>query len=321
MKLALAIALLSVSCGGALPASLVPRPFGEDLIAIVPTGAEVIVDVDLSQLRVWEPMDKILALLPPAAQARLQRLGDHWMNEIDGLVVASWRGDRGAETILVMRGDLDDAKLAALIEPGADGAPPPKGQLYGRLLYETDKESVLRLAPRVSVTGTPVDIRRVADCVRGDLPSVRDAPADKLMRQAIAAAPTAKVGRPAVIGGAVGGPLLQDRLKAAGVVERAPQWAALAVAAGDGIDAVLVLGMATASDATGLRDQLDHSLRDLKTRPVVRILKLEELFDVAMRVNDKVLRLAYRVSGAQLSTFLLRMDEGKRALETMRHAH
>ncbi|MEO6952291.1 MAG: hypothetical protein ABI321_10795 [Polyangia bacterium] len=301
------------SCGGTLPASAVPRPFGEDLIAIVPTGAELVIDVDVQQLRSWEAMSRVIALLPPAAQARLAKLGEHWENEIDGLVLASWRGERGTDSVLLIRGDLDDAHLPALLEGTAK-----RTTMSGKTLYETATESVLRLAPRVIVVASPVDVRRVADVVKGDLPDIRVASADKLLRAALARAPTAKSGRPAVIGAAVGGPLLTERMRGAGLPEHPPQWATFALAVGDGVDAVLGLGLATADDATGLRDNLEKALQDLRYRPVIRILHLEDLFNLALKVKDKELRIAYRVSSAQLEAFLTRMDAGKRALEHMK---
>ena len=301
------------SCGGTLPASAVPRPFGEDLVAIVPTGAELVLDVDVQQLRAWDAMSRVLGLMPPAAQARLARLGAHWENDIDGLVLASWRGERGTDSVLIMRGDIDDEHMAVFI----DGTP-RRTSLSGKTMYETATESVLRLSPRVIVVASPVDVRRVADVVKGDLPDVRVASADKLLRAALDRAPTAKSGRSAVIGAAIGGPLLAERMRGAGLPEHPPQWATFALAVGDGLDAVLGLGLATASDAQGLRENLDKALQDLRNRPLIRILHLEDVFDFALKVKDKELRIAYRVSSTQLDAFLGRMDAGKRALEKLK---
>ena len=290
-----------------------PRPFGEDLVAIVPTGAELVIDVDVQQLRSWDAMSRVLGLLPPAAQARLAKLGEHWENEIDALVLASWRGERGTDSVLILRGDLDDDHLAAFL----DGTP-KRSTMAGKTLFETPTESVLRLAPRVIVVASPVDVRRVADVVKGDLPDVRVASADKLLRAALERAPTAKSGRPAVIGAAIGGPLLAERMRGAGLPEHPPRWATFALAVGDGLDAVLGLGLATSDDATGLRDNLEKTLQDLRYRPVIRMLHLEDLFNLALKVKDKELRIAYRVSSTQLDAFLSRMDAGKRALEQMK---
>jgi len=281
----------------------------------VPTGAELVLDLDVQQLRLWDATERLLALLPPAATARLALIGPHWLNEIDGLVVAAWRGPHGDESLALLRGDLDDEKLPALLDGEGE-----RSELYGRALYTAGSQAILRLAPRVVALGSAVEVRRVADVVRGDLQGVREAKADKALREALARAPSAKTGRPALLGGAIGGPLLNERLDAIGGGGRKPAWAAIAIAVGDGVDVVLSLGLPTPADAVALRLELDRALRDLRARPLVRLLGLGDLFDIASRARERELRLAYRISGAQLDGFFLRMDKGRRALEAMKPA-
>ena len=312
-SLAIAVVLAFAGCGTSQAAVRADRPLGEDLVALVPSGAELIIDVDVQQLRTWDATERILAMLPPAAKERLERLGPHWLNDIDAAVVAAWHGDRGSESLLLLRGDLDDEHLAALLDPKAS-----RTELAGRALFEANGQSVLRLASRLCVVGSPVDVRQVAEVIRGDLMGVRDARADQPLRDALARAPSAKHGRPAIVGAALGGTLLNERLESVNLGGRTPRWAAFAVAVGDGLDAVLILGQRSVDDATGLRDELDHTLRDLKQRPIVRILKLGAAFDLAFAVKDKELHIAYRLAGNSLDAFLARMDQGKQALETMR---
>lgn len=313
MNRAALLALTLCACGGVNPAVREARPLGEDLVALVPSGAELVVDVDVVQLRNWDATDRVLALLPPSAQARLEKLGKHWLNDIDAAAFAAWRGERGSETLLIIRGDVDDVHLAALLD-----APATRRELGGRALVEAGGEAVLRLGPRLIVWSSPVEVRRVAEVVRGDLEGVRDARADGPLRDALAKAPSAKRGRPAVIGAGLGGPFLNARLEAAGVSGRTPAWLAFALAVGDGVDAVLVLGQHSVDDANGLRDELDRGLRDLKQRPLVRLFHLEGAFDLVFAVRDRELRIAYRLPGFRLEAFLQRMEQGRRALETMK---
>ncbi len=305
----------ALGCGGTSTAVREARPLGEDLVALVPSGAELVLEVDVAQLRNWDETERILTLLPPVAQARLAKLGKHWINDIDAAAFAAWRGERGSESLLLVRGDLDDKHLAALLE-----SEPTQTELAGRTLLEAGGEAVLRLGPRLSVWSSAVEVRRVAEVIRGDLEGIRDARADAPLREALAKAPSAKHGRPAVLGAGLGGPFLNERLEGAGISGRTPAWFAFALAVGDGLDAVLVLGQRSIDDARGLRDELDRNLRDLKQRPLVRLFHLEGAFDLVFAVREKELRVAYRLPGSRLDAFLARMDEGRRALESMKPA-
>ena len=46
-------------------------PIDEDLLALLPSGADAVVDVDMEQLRSWPPARRFLELLPREARARL----------------------------------------------------------------------------------------------------------------------------------------------------------------------------------------------------------------------------------------------------------
>ncbi len=312
-----ALALLGLStalaCGGSMPPSAVPRPVGEDLLALVPSGAELVVDLDLLQVRSWDETERLLQLLPPAAKARLDRLGPQWLGDLDALALASWRGTSGAATVLVLRGDLDDTKLPGLLEAEA-----VRSTLDGHTMYEASGEAVIRLAPRLVAVGSPVEVRRVLEVSRAESQGLRDARGDAALRDALQHAPSAKIGRPALLGAAIGGPLLNERLASAGFARSAPQWAAFAIALGDGVDAVVVLGLSTPAEATSLRTELDRSLRDLRTRPVVRLLHLEAAFDWVSVARDRQLRVAYRLPGEKLAAVLAQLDKGRRALDAMK---
>jgi hypothetical protein len=303
------------ACGGGLPASAVPRPIGEDLVALLPTGCELVVDVDLLQLRNWDEMERVLGLLPPTGRARLDRLGPHWMNELDGLALGMWRSDSRTQSVLVLRGDLDDTKMAALLD--SDATP---GQLEGRAMWKSAEGVALRIGKRLIVVGAEVEARRVEEIVRGDAQGLRDTRADRAIREALAKAPSARSGRPAVIGGIIGGPLLNDRYEAAGFSGRGPGAAAFAVAVGDGIDAVLVLSLGSPAEASSLRADFERSLRELRARPIIRILGLQNAFDVATVVREQDLRVAYRVPGDRLAGFLDRLDQAKKIYEANRAA-
>jgi hypothetical protein len=313
--LALAWLVALGACGGGLPASAVARPVGEDLVALLPAGCELVVDVDLLQLRNWDEMERVLGLLPPTGRARLDRLGPHWLNELDALALGMWRNDSRTQSVIVLRGDLDDTKMAALLD--GDATP---GQLEGRAMWKSANEVALRIGKRLIVVGDEVEARRVEEIVRGDAQGLRDTKSDRAIRDAIAKAPTARTGRPAVIGGLIGGPLLGDRYDAAGFKGRAPNAAAFAIAVGDGVDAVLILALGSPAEAASLRADFERSLRELRSRPIIRILGLQNAFDVASVVRGQDLRVAYRVAGDRLAGFLDRLDQAKKIYEANRAA-
>jgi hypothetical protein len=308
---ALALALLGLSaCGGSLPASAVARPIGEDLVALMPSGVELLVDVDLQQLRTWDEIERVLGLLPPAGRARLERLGPRWMNDLDALVWGAWRSESRTQSVLLLRGDLDDARVPALLDGDAQ-----RGEIDGRTSFQSGEEVALRLGRRLLAVASPVDVRRVAEIMRGEAEGLRDARADRPLREALAKAPTGRTGRPAVIGAAIAGPLMSERFEAAGLAGRSPARAAFAVAVGDGVDAVVALSLASIPEATALRQDLDHALRDLRARPMIRMLGLQDAFDFVSVVRDRDLRVAYRLSGARLASFLDRLDRARKAVE------
>ncbi len=287
-----------------------PRPIGEDLLALVPSGAELVLDVDVAQLRGWDETERILALLPPAGRARLARLGPHWLGEIDGLAAGAWRGPEGTTSVVVLRGDLDDEHLPALL----DGAP-VRHELDGHVLYEGDGGAVLRIGPRLVAVGPPVEVRRVAEVVRGDAQGMREAGADRALRAALQRAPGGRGGRPAILGAAIAGPLLQGRVEAAGLGGRVPEAAAFALAVGDGLDAVLVLAFHAPEEALALRREADRQLRDLRGRPFVRMIGLAGALDVVIAARDRETRFAYRLSAERLGGYLDRLDRARRAFE------
>ncbi len=273
----------------------------------------MIVDLDLLQVRAWDQTERLVGLLPPMAKARLDRLGPRWLSEIDALALAAWRGANGTSSVLVLRGDLEDEKLGALLEAEAT-----RSELDGHVMYEASGEAVVRISPRLIAVGAPVEVRRVVEVSRSEAQGFRDARGDAALREALGHAPSAKIGRPALRGAAIGGPLLTERIEAAGFSRSAPQWAAFAIAIGDGLDAVAVLGLSTPVEATSLRTELDRSLRDLRARPIVRLLHLEAAFDWVAVARERQLRVAYRLPGTRLEAVLEQMDRGKRSLEALK---
>src|SRR5438105_3640683 len=119
----IAALVLMVGCAsgpGAQPSQV--RPIDEDQLALLPAGADAVVDLDLEQLRTWAPARRFFALLPRDAHEQLGKLGiDPW-SDIDGIVLAlSGLGTDQPAATLLLRGDLDPEKLAAGLTAGEYG--------------------------------------------------------------------------------------------------------------------------------------------------------------------------------------------------------
>src|SRR4051812_42139032 len=87
------VLLMAAGCGGSMHAgsSATDRPIGEDLLALVPSGADAIVDVDVTQLDSWPIARRLLALMPPEGRARVEQLGDDPLAQVNGLAVAIYK--------------------------------------------------------------------------------------------------------------------------------------------------------------------------------------------------------------------------------------
>ena len=310
---AIVLAIALGACSPGLPPSAMPRPVGEDLLGLVPSGAELVVDVDVQQLRTWDEIERVLALLPPAGRERLEKLGPHWMGDIDEIVVGAWRSESRTQSVMVMRCELDDTKLPALLDGTVT-----RGEMGGHVMFQAGLEAAVRIGPRLVAVGSPVEIRRVTEVARGEEHGFREARGDRLLREALGKAPGARSGKPALIGAAVSGPLLTDRFEAAGLAGRGPGSVAFALAVGDGIDAVVILALGSPAEAVSLRGELDRALRDLKERPIIRILGLQGALELVSVVRDRDLRIAYRLAGGRLSGYVDRLDHAKKALEAAR---
>jgi hypothetical protein len=301
----LVLALALSACGTASSSQRPSRPVGEDLIALLPSGADVLVDVDLEQLHGWPPARRLLALLPDDARARLERVGFDPLADADGLVSAvAGLGTPDAEVTTLVRGALElDALKAAL---GGDAR---EVDYHGAAVVEAGSTALAKLGPRLYAFGSPIDVRRAVDLSRGDGVSLRDSPADRALLDAYARAPTARLGRPAIIAAALPTPLLRDKLREQRLPGADVEWLALSLAVGDGFDAVLVLGAAdekaARTDAQAMRD----SLKEFSGKTAARLLGLRQYLEpIAVRAREREVRMAARFAERTVDDMLKRLE-------------
>jgi hypothetical protein len=295
---------LSAACAGTARPSATPRPLGEDLVALVPSGAGVVLEVDVEQLRVWPEGRRLFQLVPAAGRAQLLALGFDPLSDVDAvtLAVAEAGTERSATTVIV-RGDLALDRVAQGLGATRDG------EYHGASLYEGDTRGVAQLGPRLYAFGSAVDLRRAIDLSRGEGESLRTSRADAPLREALDRAPTAKVGRPAIRGAALITEPLAAALRKGELPADEWRWLAGSVAIGDGFDVGAVVDLPGPAESADLVKAGKRALAELAARPLVRLLGLRALFDpVVLVARQGEVHLAYRVGGERLAGVLSRLE-------------
>jgi hypothetical protein len=205
------VALAAVGCAGSVRPGpqATDRPVGEDLLALLPSGADALVDVDIAQLDSWPTARRLIALMPAAGRAQLAALGDDPLAQLTGVVVAVFKaGTSQSESLVIARGELDWGKLKAGVTGGADG------DYHGSAIVDGTAEAIGRITPTVFVFGSRAMVRRACDVAHKDDEGFRTAATDRRLRDALARAPTAKLGRPAIMAAIVPTQPLYEKLRA-----------------------------------------------------------------------------------------------------------
>jgi hypothetical protein len=311
VKLALLAALVATAgCGPSLATAAqqaASRPIGEDLIDLLPSGADLVVDVDVAQLDGWPTARKLLALLPAEGRARLARLGADPLAQVEAVALAVYgAGTPEAAAAVVARGTLDWERLRADAGGGEPvdyhGAPvvdPPAG------------DSLARVTPRVFAFGSKVLVRRVLDVARREDDSLRVSALDQPLRRALGRAPTAKLGRPAMMVALVPTDAVRAALRKAEWTAAVDlEWAALSLAVGDGFDVGVVAGARGSAEAETLAGTMKTRARELKTQATVRLLGLVPYVDPFVVVaREAEIHVAYRLGEARVDQLVTRLQQ------------
>jgi hypothetical protein len=299
--------VLAAGCGGTLhPSALPERPVGEDLIALLPAGADGLVDVDVTQLGNWSDARRILALLPPEGRDRIAHLGADPLNDVEALALAIVKpGTPEAEVTIVARGGLDFDKLRPTISDGNEV------EYHGARIWEGEREAMARVTPSVLAFGSRVAVRRILDVAHKEDEGLRSSAGDAPLRDAFGHAPTAKLGRPAIMAALVLTAPLRDELRRQDWRSAAElDWIALSFAVGDGFDVGIVAGARSAADARDLADTLRLRKTTLASQKTVRLLGLTPYIEPFIVVaHESEVHMAYRLAEARVDALLTRLHE------------
>jgi hypothetical protein len=297
--LLVAVLLLS-GCAGRVGDVHSPRPLGEDLLSLLPSGQELIVDVDMEQLRLWDPMRDLYGLLPKEGQKRFSQLGFDPLADVDALVLGVMQvGTSSSAVTTVVRGDLPEEALGRGL-----GEPVNESDYHGVKVFEgPEGMAAARLGSRLFAFGNAVEVRRVVDRSRGDGSSSDKT--DKQLQAAFARAPTAKVGRPAARVALVLTDPMRLELKNSELPATEATWVALSLAVGDGFDVGALLGFPGSAEAEEVVRAARRSLKKLDTRPLVRALGLVPILDkVVLLAKESEVHVAWRVAGGLFDDLL-----------------
>lgn len=346
--LALSLPFPIAGCGqGNIKRSLDLRSRGDaDLVALLPRPLDAVLDVDLSGptgLKQLASLDELLALLPSGVITSLEQLCDHPTLSLEAVAVGiSGMGTPSPEIAVLVRGDLQKERIFAAVrrragqaastvqyhgvplveaspsgaQSGAADAGPADGGADSSLgqyaaIDPAHSAAAAMLTPRTVVFGSRLSTRQVVDIFRGEEEGVR-AQAD--LMNALARAPRAKTGRPAVLLASLLAPAVRERLSAFGVPELAEHgdFLSVALAVGDGIDVGIVVGYRTQEAATRAVRGLQERTAELRRRPVLAFIGLasylEPLQLVAAPKNARraqpELHVAYRLPGDELGQLI-----------------
>jgi hypothetical protein len=284
-------------------ANLPMRPAGEDPLALLPSGADLIADVDMEQLRRWGPTRRFLRLLPDDAQMRLERLGFDPLAQVEALyVTVAGLGTARPSSVVLVRGEIDLEKAKNALGPPSEVA---EGEYRGVYVVEGPDGALARVLPKMLVFASRADVRRVIDRARGEGESLLDAAGDRVLMRAFSRAPTAKQGRPAVVLSVIPPPDLRDRIKKEQLPGHEIQWLALSFAVGDGFDVGGVAGVTGPAEAEALVEAARAKLSEFSSRTAVRLLGLKPFLDpVRFKAREDEVHFAYRLPAPTVEQML-----------------
>jgi len=299
----------------------------EDLVALLPRGLDAVLDVDGVGLRRLDTAAELLAFLPEYSLKRLKLICEQPLRDLDALAVgALGMGTGEAEVVWVARGAAAKLQQQRVFASIRQLGPTSEAEYHGLPLIETQAgQAAAMLTGRTVVFGSRQAVRQVIDIFRGDEEGVRSQP--ELM-QALAKAPRAKEGRPAILLGILMTPPLAERLRQFGMAEfsTGTSYLSAAVAVGDGIDLGIVAGyreLAIAQEAAG---SLQARAQALRQRPALRFIGIEHYVQplVAVAVppgkgrDSPELHLAYRLPSGDLAELLSRLAKLQRLRQRLR---
>jgi hypothetical protein len=234
-------------------------------------------------------------------------------------------GPAAVETTVVMRGRFATDRLRDLVDGSATTVAAAATAVnevdyHGATILESSTAAVACVTPTVIALGSRAAVRRVLDVAHQEDEGVRNAAGDRRLLAALARAPTAKLGRPAIMAALLPSESVRERLRAESwQVAAELEWVAFSFAVGDGFDVGIVAGARGAEEASRLADAAKARAAALRQQPTVRLLGLVPFIEpfIAVAKNDEV-HVAYRLAERRVDDLVTRLEQMSRPRRAMR---
>lgn len=315
MRGAALAALLAAACGttpSGAPASA-PRSAPDDSnpVALIPSGSDALLTVDVSRLRKTTALKRILDTAPGERERLKAQLGFDPIEDVDLAVASVYGIDKPeGELVLVLRGRFDVEKTlrAFMTRVGVEAKP---GEHRGSRLIDRGSETVGFVTPQTLVFGSRTGFRRAVDRAWGIGGSIEDD-----AELAAAWRGGAAVGD-AVVRGAM---TLPDAMRTRQAQAGEPDQLKRAVAEirrvsgrvdlEDGIDLSLIAEVGDAKNASRVERDVQAQVRDARQEPGLAALGLATFLDpVTVLAQGSRVLASYRLNQVRFDELLGRVGQ------------
>jgi hypothetical protein len=263
-------------------AAAVPRsaPDDDDLLGVIPEGAETVIEVDVAQLRTSAWSQRLVAVRDDERVARTAAQGFDEIVDVDRAVFAvseaavSAPGVVGAPdreaaaasptTLTVVRGRFDTAQLGR----AHDGWTATSWR--GSRVWQQGDRALALLTARTLVLGEPPAVRAAIDCAWALAPDVRRGAIGELRRALGGESDRA----PAVLAAALVTQAMRKRVEGQIDLPLGLQRAGARLDLGGALELELFGQLATPGEAADLAHNLEVTVRDLRARRALAVFGL-----------------------------------------------
>jgi hypothetical protein len=315
--LVLAAAVVAACASAPPPASLAGRdevrtaPEDEDLLAAVPAEAELVLVIDLAQLR-RSPWTRDLLAEGAAARASAGARGFDERTDVDRLLLVRLPGGSGDDASLsVAQGRFDRSRVFAAFREGRPGA--TTTSFRGCPLATSGPEAVAFLTGRTLLSGELAAVRGAIDAAFG---RARDVRGERWLRAAL---PERSAARPAVeLALRVTDPMrarIHEELEEGEALEEVAGRLDL----GQRLDLTLRGRATTATRAQALATRLELALGTLRARPSVAALGLAGVLSgVRLSAQGTAIAAELHLTEAERDDIAARLSEAAKLIAKVR---
>jgi hypothetical protein len=295
--LALGLGCAQPDLHGAAAAPGREAPADGDLFAVVPAEAELVLALDISELRTSPWTRSMLASGAEQASGR----GFDVVTDVDRMMVVRMPSD--TESLTVSRGRFDRERVAAAFRARRPGA--SADHFRGCALWAKDGDAVAFLTGRTLLAGPLASVRSAIDVAYGRGRDVREEKWLLEVRRRYGKMPRPPVAELAVQVTDAMRARLRHELDEAEALERLGGRLDL----GRRLDLAIVGTTSTGSHATLLTERLLAALRELQARPSVVAIGLSDvLADVEVASQGPRIAAALQLTESQRNDIALRLS-------------